>query len=357
MIPRMPAQAEIRDALLEGLVIPAHPLALTQDGRFDEKHQRALTRYYLAAGAGGIAVGVHTTQFAIREPAYNLLEPVLALAAETMKTCDEANRRQTVRIAGITGKTAQAVKEATLAKDLGYHAGLLSLAALGEASEEELLVHAREVGAVIPLFGFYLQPAVGGRPLSESFWATFSSMPEVIAIKIAPFDRYKTLDVLRGVAASGRADRIALYTGNDDQIILDLLTPFRLPSAEGSVSLGVKGGLLGHWACWTRRAVEHLERCKAWSTSNAIPRDALTLAAEVTDANAAFFDAANNFRGCIAGIHYVLRKQGLMASTRCLDPAETLSPGQQDAIERVFASYPHLSDDAFVKAHLHEWLR
>ena len=344
----------VKKALHEGLVIPAHPLALTEAGAFDVRYQQALTRYYHAAGAGGVAVGVHTTQFAIRN--HGLFEPVLSLATETIQACDAASGRQTVQIAGIVGDTQQATREAQLAHDLGYHVGLLSLSALKDVDEAQLLDHAREVASIIPVCGFYLQPAVGGIELSESFWGAFSEIEQVIAIKIAPFDRYKTLDVLRGVAASGRADEIALYTGNDDAILADLLTTYRIPVSHGVVEMDIKGGLLGHWACWTQKAVEHLESCKTWKESEYIPAGALTLATEVTDANAAFFDAANSFKGCIAGIHYVLMKQGLLRSIRCLDPDECLSPGQQEAIERVMRVYPHLSDDTFVAEQLENWL-
>ncbi|MEZ4699480.1 MAG: dihydrodipicolinate synthase family protein [Rhodothermales bacterium] len=355
MYPQPPAW--VLDALHAGLVIPAHPLALDADGRFDTRRQRALTRYYHAAGAGGVAVGVHTTQFAIRDPKIGLFEPVLELAAETLAACDAATGRQTVRVAGISGPTRQAVREAQLAERLGYHAGLLSLAALRDASLDDLLAHAHRVAEQIPVIGFYLQPAVGGRVLPEAFWREFARIPNVVAIKMAPFDRYKTLDVLRGVAASGRAPAIALYTGNDDAIVTDLITRFAIPTDEGAASLRVVGGLLGHWACWTQKAVELLDRCKAWREAPAVPHEALTLAAQVTDANAAFFDAANAFAGCIAGIHEVLRRQGLLESIRCLDPHEGLSPGQMEEIDRVYRAYPHLNDDAFVAAHREEWLR
>jgi dihydrodipicolinate synthase/N-acetylneuraminate lyase len=325
-----------RDRLREGVVIPAHPLALTADRKLDERRQRALTRYYLAAGAGGVAVGVHTTQFEIRDR--GLLAPVLELAME------ELRRANSIRIAGIVGKTAQAIKEAELAASLGYHAGLLSLGAMASASVPELLDHARTVASVIPLFGFYLQPAVGGRVLPYEFWRAFAEIENVVAIKIAPFNRYQTIDVIRAVAESGK--QIALYTGNDDNILLDLLTPYRF----GDTTLRIVGGLLGHWAVWTRRAVELLEqRC----TLN----DSLTLAIEITDSNAAFFDAANGFRGCIAGIHEVLRRQDLLAGRWCLNPLEDLSPGQMEEIDRVYRAYPHLNDDDFVRQHLDEWLK
>jgi hypothetical protein len=347
----------VRSRLAEGLVIPAHPLALTATRRLDERHQRALTRYYHAAGAGGVAVGVHTTQFAIRDPRHGLLAPVLQLASETVADCDRRTGRRTVLIAGVCGRTPQAVAEASLARESGYHAGLLSLAALGDDPEEALLAHCERVAREIPLFGFYLQPAVGGRFLSRRFWKCFAAIPGVLGIKIAPFNRYQTLDVLHGVAASGRAREIALYTGNDDQILLDLLTPFRIPGATEGPPLRIVGGLLGHWACWTRTAVEHLGRCREYRHGSAIPADLLTLAAQITDANAAIFDAANGFAGCIAGIHEILRRQGLLAGIECLDPRETLSPGQADALDRIQVAYPHLSDDPFVAERREEWLR
>ena len=323
----------MRRALQAGLVIPAHPLALTADGKLDERRQRALTRYYAAAGAGGVAVGVHTTQFAIRD--HGLLRPVLELAAETSR------EHRLIRIAGVCGTTAQAVREATLARDLGYHLGLLSLAALKDEDDDALIAHTRAVAEVIPIFGFYLQPAVGGRVLPYSFWRRFAEIPEVAAIKIAPFDRYRTLDVVRAVADGGRTD-IALYTGNDDHIVLDLLTE------------PIVGGLLGHWAVWTRRAVELLAEIHA--VEGEVPSHLLARAEEVTDCNAALFDAANGYAGCIAGIHEVLHRQGLLGGTGCLDPDERLSPGQAEEIDRVRAAYPHLTDDAFVAEHLDSWL-
>ena len=325
-----------RERLREGAVIPAHPLALTAERKLDERRQRALTRYYLAAGAGGVAVGVHTTQFEIRD--CGLLAPVLELALEELRRAD------TIRIAGIVGTTAQALKEAELAARLGYHAGLLSLGAMASASVPELLEHARAVASVIPLFGFYLQPAVGGRVLPYEFWRAFAEIENVVAIKIAPFNRYQTIDVMRAVAESGR--QIALYTGNDDNILLDLLTPYRF----GDTTLRIVGGLLGHWAVWTRRAVELLEQ--RYRTG-----DNLTLAIEITDSNAAFFDAANGFRGCIAGIHEILRRQGLLAGRWCLNPREDLSPGQMEEIDRVYRAYPHLNDDSFVREHIDDWMK
>jgi dihydrodipicolinate synthase/N-acetylneuraminate lyase len=338
------ASSEFRARLASGCVIPAHPLALTADRRLDERRQRALTRYYLAAGAGGLAVGVHTTQFAIRDPQVGLFRPVLELAA------DEMNRagRPLVRIAGICGPTAQAVTEAGLARDLGYDAGLLSLAALSDANVDALVAHSRAVADVLPVVGFYLQPSVGGRVLPYSFWRRFAEIEGVVAIKIAPFNRYQTQDVVRAVIEAGRDD-IALYTGNDDAIVADLLTPFRFAGRERRIV----GGLLGHWSVWTRRAVELLDRCRL---AAATP-DLLRLGVEVTDSNAAFFDAANAFRGCIAGLHEVLRRQGLLEGLWCLDAHETLGPGQLAEIDRVSAAYPHLNDDEFVARHRDEWLR
>jgi dihydrodipicolinate synthase/N-acetylneuraminate lyase len=330
-----------RERLKQGVVIPAHPLALNAHRNLDERRQRALTRYYLDAGAGGIAVGVHTTQFAIRDPKVGLYRPVLELAAET------ARGRDAIKVAGICGTTAQAVGEALLARDLGYEAGLLSLAAMKDSTPAQLAGHARQVAQVIPVFGFYLQPSVGGCVLPYAFWRAFAEIENVVAIKIAPFNRYQTIDVVRAVAESGRDD-IALYTGNDDNIIGDLITEFRFTGR----SLRFAGGLLGHWACWTRPAVRMLEDIKrdaddpAWMRRNA----------EVTDCNAAFFDAANRFHGCIAGIHEILRRQGLLEGRWCLDPNEDLSPGQMEEIDRVCRAYPQWNDDDFVAEHLGKWL-
>jgi len=338
----MARQETWREKLRRGVVIPAHPLALNANRKLDERRQRALTRYYLASGAGGVAVGVHTTQFEIRDKRVGLYEPVLRLAMEEMRSTDA------IRIAGIVGPAAQAVKEAELAASCGYHAGLLSLAALREASVAQLVEHTRTVASIIPVFGFYLQPAVGGRVLPYAFWRRFAEIENVVAIKMAPFNRYQTLDVVRAVAESGRAEEIALYTGNDDNIVVDLLTPFRFAGR----TMRIVGGLLGHWAVWTRRAVELLERihkepeCPGW----------LTRSVEITDSNAAFFDTANQFAGCIAGLHEVLRRQGLLEGRWCLNPSEDLSPGQMEEIDRVYAAYPHLNDDEFVRQNLDAWL-
>lgn len=346
------------DALRRGLVIPAHPLALTAQRRLDERHQRALTRYYLASGAGGLAVAVHTTQFAIREPRVGLHEPVLALAAETARASARTGT-QPVMVAGVLGRTDQAVSEAAIARELGYDVALLQLGALGAAGDDELIVHCERVAEVMPLFGFYLQPAVGGRRLSREFWRRFAAIPNVAAIKVAPFDRYATLDVSLGVAASGRAQEIALYTGNDDAIVFDLLTRFSVVAPDGSLlQLRFSGGLLGHWAVWTSKAVPLLERIRGIVDSGeSVPADVLEIAVQTTDANAAIFDPANRFAGCIPGIHEVLRRQGLMTGRWTLEADEELSPGQSAEIDRVTAAYPHLVDDEFVAAHIDDWLR
>ena len=344
---------EVLAALRHGVVIPAHPLALTAERTLDESGQRALTAYYAAAGAGGIAVGVHTTQFEIREPRHGLLRPVLELAREVASEHEERAEIRLVMVAGVCGETKQAVAEAELARDMGYDLGLVSLAALGNADEETCLRHCREIAASIPLFGFYLQPAVGGRVLSRAFWRSFAQIDGVFAIKVAPFDRYQTLDVLRAVAESGRAADIALYTGNDDHIVLDLLSEYAIPTASGEVRVRIVGGLLGHWAVWTRRAVKLLEEIRALRDARSpIPADLLTRAAQITEANAAIFDAANNYRGCIAGIHEVLRSQGLMKGIWCLDANQGLSPGQAEEIALACDRYPDLHDDAFVREHL-----
>jgi dihydrodipicolinate synthase/N-acetylneuraminate lyase len=352
-----PLPPPVGQALRRGVVLPAISLAVNAARRLDERRQRALCRYYLAAGAGGLAVGVHTTQFAIREPRHGLFRPVLALVAEEMTRHETDPGRIPVRIAGICGPTAQAVAEAALARDLGYHAGLLSLAALKEAADADLLAHCRTIAELLPLVGFYLQPAVGGRVLPYHFWRQFVEIDRVVAIKVAPFNRYQTLDVVRAVAESGRDD-IALYTGNDDNIVLDLVTPFRFRVAGRLVERRFVGGLLGQWAVWTRRAVELLEQCHALADSgDPIPADLLRRAAELTDANAAIFDAAQGFAGCVSGIHEVLRRQGLLEGIWCLDSRESLSSGQAEEIDRVCQAYPHLTDDEFVARHRDVWLR
>ena len=344
----------LRAALGEGVVIPAHPLALTAARRLDERHQRALTRYYLDAGAGGIAVGVHTTQFAIRKPEHGLYRPVLELAAETARDRRNASTTPIALVAGAIGDTAQAVAEAEIAASLGYDLVLLSLGALRDASDDALVAHCRAVADVLPLFGFYLQPAVGGRVLGYGFWRAFAEIDRAWAIKIAPFDRYRTLDVVRAVADSGRTD-LALYTGNDDAIVSDLVTPF--PVGGDSAPRRIVGGLLGQWAVWTHQAVHLLDRVRAARATGIVDVSLLRDGAALTDANAAIFDAAHAFAGCIPGIHEVLRRQGLLRGTWCLDPHEELSRGQAEEIERVIAQHPQLTDDGFVAERLGEWMR
>jgi hypothetical protein len=339
----------VRQRLEQGAVIPAHPLVLTDERTLDRRRQRALSRYYLDAGAGGLAVGVHTTQFAIREA--GLLEPVLALAAET--AADWA-RSPVVLVAGACGPTGQAVAEARLARRLGYHAVLLSLAALGDADDDALIAHCRAVADEMPLIGFYLQRAVGGRKLGAGFWRRFGGIDNAVAIKIAPFNRYATLDVVRGIVEAGAEERIALYTGNDDHILLDLLTPFRVSRDGRPVTVRIRGGLLGQWSVWTQRAVELLDAAKA--VEGAVPAELLALDSELTDANGAIFDVANDFAGCIAGCHEILRRQGLVANLVLLDPAEGLGPGQAAELDRVCRAYPHLADDRFVAANRERWL-
>jgi len=332
--------AAVSEILRKGVVIPAHPLALTSERKLDERRQAALTRYYCDAGVGGIAVGVHTTQFAIRDPHVMLFEPVLRLAVDVAADFERASGKRLVKVAGICGRTPQATREAVIARNAGYDLGLLSLAALPSASDQQLLDHCRAVAKEISLFGFYLQPAVGGRLLSYDFWRQFCQIDAVAAIKVAPFNRYQTLDVVRAVIDSGQANRVALYTGNDDNIIPDLLTHF-------------SGGLLGQWAVWTSRAVELLERIHSGGETAGI----LAGSAALTDANAALFDVRNNFAGCIAGLHEILHRQGLLTGRWCLDPDEDLSPGQLEEIDRISAAYPELSDDTFVRDHLDRWLR
>jgi dihydrodipicolinate synthase/N-acetylneuraminate lyase len=348
---------ELRRLLAAGLAIPAHPLALTARRKLDERHQRALTRYYLDAGAGGIAVGVHTTQFAIRSPEHGLFSPVLEMAAEEAAAFEKKTGKKVVKIAGAVGPTAQALREAETARNLGYDAVLLGLGWARGKSPLDLASHCRQVADVLPLFGFYLQPAAGGIPLAPAFWRLFLEIQNVAAIKVAPFNRYQTIDVARALAESGRAEDVVLYTGNDDAIVADLVTPFTFAVGGRRIEVRFRGGLLGHWAVWTHAAVQLLDRVKVIVRgSGPVPEDLLRASAEITDANAAFFDAANGFRGCIAGIHEVLVRQGLMEGRWCLDPAEDLSPGQDEEITRVTRAYPHLSDDEFVSANRHRWL-
>lgn len=341
--------------LRRGAVIPAHLLALDAQRKLDVRRQRAMTRYYLDAGAGGVAVGVHSTQFAIRD--VGLYEPVLDLAMQTARDWEPlGGRRPLFMVAGLAGRTEQAVREAGIARGLGYHAGLLSLAAMKGASEDELVAHCAAVAEVMPLVGFYLQPAVGGIHLPMPFWQRFAAIENVVAIKMAPFHRYRTLDVLRGVVAARAEQRVTLYTGNDDHIVLDLLAPFSFMRDGAPVTVRIQGGLLGHWSVDTRAAVQLLERIHAAVTAGQVPLDLLALDSQVTDCNAALFDVAHDFHGCIAGCHEVLRRQGLLDGIWCLDPGEGLSPGQAAELDRVRRDYPHLADDAFVAEHRERWL-
>jgi hypothetical protein len=337
--------------LRRGAVIPAHPLALDAQRKLDRRRQRALTRYYIDAGSGGVAVGVHTTQFAIRD--VGLYEPVLRLALDTAA---EWTNRPLVKIAGLAGRTDQAVREAKTAADLGYHAGLLSLAAFKGCGEEEMVAHCEAIAREIPVVGFYLQTAVGGVPLPVSFWRRFAAIDNVVAIKMAPFNRYRTLDVIRGVVEAGAEDRITLYTGNDDHIVFDLIAPFDVRRGDKTMRVRVRGGLLGHWSVWTKAAVDLLERLHRAVDADDIDLDLLALDSRVTDCNAAVFDVANDFHGVIAGCHEVLRRQGLLEGIWCLDPKESLGPGQGEEITRVARAHPDLTDDDFVRANLQRWL-
>ena len=343
---------QFRALLQQGLVIPAHPLALTEDLKLDERRQRALTRYYCAAGSGGIAVGVHTTQFSIRDSKIGLFEPVLELAIEEIRSFEQRSEKVLAKIGGICGDTRQACQEAATLRRFGYDGGLLSLAALPDASNDALIEHCRAIGEALPILGFYLQPAVGGRPLNAKFWESFVEIESVVAIKVASFNRYQTIEVLRAVANSERGSKIALYTGNDDNIVADLLTDFRF----GDRTVQFVGGLLGQWAVWTRHAVALLQSVQDAKHNRACIDTVLARGAEITDANSAIFDAKHQFRGCIPGIHEVLRRQGLLAGLWCLSPTESLSEGQLEEINRVYSAYPLLNDDKFVAEHLDQWL-
>jgi dihydrodipicolinate synthase/N-acetylneuraminate lyase len=345
----------VMSALNTGVVIPALPLALNNKRKLDERRQRALIRYYLDAGAGGIAVGVHTTQFAIRLPEFNLYSPLLEIAREEFDRFTAESKKPVIRIAGVIGKTRQALKETQQAAKYGFHAVLLSLAAFTGSKNHIILRHCQAVAEIMPVIGFYLQPAVGGRKLDIGFWREFAQLQNVIAIKIAPFNRYQTLDVVRGVVESGRADDIALYTGNDDNILVDLLTEYKIPVGAKTKNKRIVGGLLGHWAVWTHSAVRLLNAVHNGEYDNDV-KQALILANQITDCNAAFFDAANNYKGCIAGLHEVLRRQGLFEGVWTLDRKERLSPGQKKEIDRVYNAYPELNDDAFIAQNLERWL-
>jgi dihydrodipicolinate synthetase family protein len=336
----------------EGVVIPAHPLALNDDASLDEQSMRALTRYYVASGAGGIAVAVHTTQFAIRDSEHNLFGPVIRLVAETLS--ESRRGREVLKIGGVCGRTEQALGEVEAIESAGYHAALLSLGAWQSDGQGAMLAHCQAVAERIPIMGFYLQTSVGGRHLSYDFWREFVQIPNVLGIKIAPFNRYQSYDVIRAVAMAGRENDITLYTGNDDHIVLDLITPFMVRTPRGEIAIRIRGGLLGHWSVWTSKAVDLLERCHG--KQGTVAESDLSEAVHVTDCNAAFFDAANGFKGCIAGIHELLHRQGLMQNTRCLSETEVLSQGQKEEIDRVCREHPDMNDDDFVRRHLRDWM-
>ena len=344
------------EAVKQGMVIPAMPLALDANRRFDEKHQRALLRYYIDAGAGGIAVGVHSTQFEIRDPAIGLFEPVLSFASKEIdRHVERTGKPPVLKIAGVTGRTEQATQEALCARELGYHACLLSMKAFGDDDVPTMIEHCRRISEIMPLIGFYLQVPVGGRVLPYAFWRQFAEIDNVLAVKIAPFNRYQSLDVVRAVCDAGREKDIMLYTGNDDNIVNDLLTEYRIISNGTEKRTRIVGGLLGHWGVWTRAAVRLFEEIRCIRQKDTVPTEMLTRNIEVTDCNSAFFDAANGYAGVVPGIHEVLRRQGLLAGTWCLNPEETLSPGQKEEIDRVYAAYPHLNDDDFVSENLDRW--
>ena len=343
--------------LHEGTVIPATPLALTKDRQLDEKGQRLLMTYYLNSGVGGIATAVHTTQFEIRKPEIALFEPILKLVSSEIDAYEKETGKVIVKVAGVCGPIEQAVAEAEIAKKYGYDAVLLSPGGLNHLSEDEMIERTKAVAEIMPVIGFYLQTAVGGRVFSYNYWERLCAIPNVVAIKCASFNRYTTLDVVRAAALSERSDEITLYTGNDDNIVIDLLTKYKFDRNGEVIEKGFDGGLLGHWSVWTQKVVEMFDMLKAEKEKERISAEIISLAASVTDANSAFFDTAHNFKGCIAGLHEVLRRQGLMQNILCLDPNETLSEGQAEEIDRVYKAYPYLSDDDFIAQNIDEWKR
>jgi dihydrodipicolinate synthase/N-acetylneuraminate lyase len=348
---------DIISKVKKGTVIPAMPLALDSSRNFDRRRQHALARYYIDAGAGGIAVAVHSTQFEIRNPGVGLFKEVLTEVSDAIDEWSVKRNKKIFKIAGVCGKTEQAREEAEFARSSGYHAALLSLSAFKDSDDDKMIEHASAISKIIPVIGFYLQPKAGGRRLEYSFWKKFAKIENLLAIKMAPFNRYQTLDVIRAVCDAGREKDITLYTGNDDNIVPDLLTEYKIQTASGEAKVRIKGGLLGHWCVWTKKAVELLREIQIIiENDEAIPPEILSRGIEITDSNAAFFDAANDFAGCIPGIHEVLRRQGLLKGTWCVNPEEKLSPGQSAEIDRCIRSYPHLNDDSFVKEHLEEWL-
>lgn len=341
--------------LHEGTVIPATPLALTEDRRLDEKRQRLLMNYYLHSGVGGIATAVHTTQFEIRKPEIALFEPILRLVSSEIDGFEQKTGKVIVKVAGVCGPVEQAIAEAKLAKQYGYDAVLLSPGGLNSISEDAMIERTKAVAEIMPVIAFYLQTAVGGRIFTYNYWERVCAIPNVVAIKCASFHRYTTLDVVRAAALSERRDEITLYTGNDDNIVIDLITKYKFNDHGVTVEKGFDGGLLGHWSVWTQKVVELFDLLRAEKEKEAISAEIISLAAAVTDANSAFFDTAHNFKGCIAGLHEVLRRQGLMKNILCLDPNETLSQGQLEEIDRVYRAYPSLNDDRFVSENMESW--
>lgn len=343
------------EILKAGTVIPATPLALDENRNFDEYSQRLLMKYYLNCGVGGIATAVHSTQFEIRDPKVKLFEPILKLVSDEITDFENKTGKVIVKVAGVCGKTEQAVNEAEIAQKYGYDAVLLSPGGLNDLSEGELIERTKAVAAVMPVIAFYLQTAVGGRRFSYNYWQQICEIPNVVAIKAAPFNRYMSLDVARAAALSSRDDEITLYTGNDDNIVVDLLTTYKFDIDGKHYEKGFDGGLLGHWSVWTKRAVELFELCKQEKKKSGISAEMLSLANAVTDTNAVLFDGANNFAGCISGLHYVLKKQGLMKSLNCINPDEKLSLGQEKEFDRIYNMYPELFDDDFVKENIDAW--
>ena len=347
--------SDILQYFRKGAVIPATPLALTEQRTIDEKYQKAIVRYYIDCGVGGIAIGVHSTQFEIRD--HGLFEELLTLVSNEIDEWSALQSKKILKIAGVCGKTEQALNEASFALSAGYHAALVSLSALKDSNPKELIAHCREVAEIMPIIGFYMQTSVGGIDLPYEFWKEFATIPNVLGIKIAPFDRYKTFDVVRAICDAAKENDITLYTGNDDNIVIDLLSEYKVKTSTGTKTMRIKGGLLGHWCVWTKKAVELLNEIHSLIESgNDIPQSLLTRAIQITDSNAAFFDSKNKFAGCIPGLHEVLFRQGLMENTLCLNPKEVLSEGQREEILRVYNSYPHLNDDEFVSSNLNKWL-
>ncbi len=345
------------EKLAKGTVIPATPLAIDENRKFDEKRERILMRYYLNAGVGGVAVAVHTTQFEIRDPEFNLYRPILTVAADEVAKFEAETGEVIIKVAGVCGKIEQAIEEAKIAKELGYDAVLLSPGGLADYDEDMMIKRTEEVAKIMPVIGFYLQTSVGGRRFSYNYWQRMCEIDNVVAIKSAPFDRYQTLEVVRAAATSSRSDKIALYTGNDDNIVIDLLTNYKFDIDGVTYEKSFIGGLLGHWSVWTKSVVDMFAKIKEEKGKGTINPEMLVLANEVTDANSAFFDAANKFKGSIAGLHYVLRKQGIFENILCLTDKECLSEGQVEEIERVYKMYPHLNDDEFIKANLEKWMK